>query len=90
MPDVSTFETYAYNDGSDRFYGSSWFTYNEGTSVAGNYIVRVSGYANFALTALPTDNSTGNLTAIYTKYSSRSGGFVKYQLVLNALSGVDF
>ena len=90
LPDGSPFDTYAYNDGSDRFYGSSWFTYNEGTSVAGNYIVRVSGYANFALTALPTDNSTGNLTAIYTKYSSRSGGFVKYQLVLNALSGVDF
>ena len=76
--------TFAYNYGNDRYYGSSWFGFGTSTSGSGNYIVRVSGYANFADQALPDVGADGNLTAIYTKYSSRSGGFVKYQLLLNS------
>ena len=91
LPDGKPFDTYAYNYDDDRFYGSSWFTYNNGTpTTTGNYIVRVSGYANFALQTLPVDYSTGDLTAIYTKYSSKSGGYIKYQLVLNDYNGVGF
>lgn len=81
--------TYAYNYAGDRYYGSSWFGYGTATSGAGQYIVRVSGYADFADKKLPVVNSTGDLTAIYTKYSSKSGGFIKYQLLLNSFSGVD-
>lgn len=90
LPDGSPFNTYAFNNDKDRYYGSSWFSYNPSSKGEGNYIVRVSGYANFATQKLPTPDSTGDITAIYTKYSSKSGGFIKYQLVLNSLSDVDF
>ena len=80
--------TYAYNYGNDRYYGSSWFGFGTSTSGAGNYIVRVSGYANFADTPLPTTGASGDLTAIYTKYSSKSGGFIKYQLLMNGINDV--
>lgn len=57
---------------------------------SGNYIVRVSGYANFALHPLPTNGAKGDITAIYTKYSSKSGGFVKYQLLINSFDDIRF
>ena len=76
--------TYAYNYGNDRYYGSSWFGFGTSTTGTGNYIVRVSGYADFADQPLPAVGANGDLTAIYTKYSSRSGGFIKYQLMLNS------
>lgn len=85
-------ETYAYNDGNDRYYGSSLFTYtpdNE-SSKQSNFIVRVSGYANFALRRLPENGETGNITAIYTKYSSRTGGYIKYQLLINKFDDIEF
>ncbi|MGL4852738.1 MAG: DUF5689 domain-containing protein [Phocaeicola sp.] len=80
--------TYAYNYNNNRYYGTAWFGY-EGASSAtvGNYLVRVSGYANFGLKPLPTAGTKGDLTAIYTKYSARSGGYIKYQLLVN--SGTD-
>jgi hypothetical protein len=83
--------TYAYSYNGNNYYGSAWFGY-AGTSAtdSGNYIVRTSGYANFALKTLPADGDTGDITAIYTKYSSKSGGFVKYQLLLNDLDEVTF
>ncbi len=91
LPDGKPFTTFAYNYDDERYYGSSWFSYNAGSpTYTGNYIVRVSGYSNFALVQLPTPNTTGDITAIYTKYSSRSGGFVKYQLLLNSDAGVVF
>lgn len=81
--------TYAYSYGNDKYYGSSWFTYDAtGKPAAGNYIVRVSGYADFADIALPESGTKVNLTAIFNKYSSKSGGFVKYQLLLNSVAGV--
>lgn len=82
--------TYAYSYNGNRYYGSSWFSYGGASAASGNYILRVSGYANFALQPLPTDGSTGNLTAIYTKYSSRSGGFVKYQLLVNSMADIAY
>lgn len=83
--------TYAYSYNNQRYYGSSWFTYNGGTpTTTGNYIVRVSGYANFALQPLPANGKKGNITAIYTKYSSSSGGFIKYQLLVNSMNDIKF
>ena len=43
----------------DRYYGSSLFTYETTpTSLeSGSYVVRVSGYARFALKELPADLS---------------------------------
>ena len=77
---------------NQRYYGSSLFTYDatDETDKKGNLIVRVSGYANFALDALPQNGATGAITAIYTKYSSKSGGYIKYQLLVNKRSDIEF
>jgi len=60
------------------------------TEDKGNYIVRVSGYSNFALQPLPEAGATGDITAIYTKYSSSSGGFITYQLLVNSFNDINF
>lgn len=82
--------TYAYSYDGNRYYGSSLFSYNNAANDKGSYIVRASGYSNFALQPLPENGAKGNITAIYTKYSSKSGGFIKYQLLLNSFSDVQF
>lgn len=84
--------TFAYNYNNQRYYGSSLFTYNasDEKDKIGNLILRVSGYANFALNPLPENGDKGSITAIYTKYSSKSGGYIKYQLLVNKGSDVDF
>jgi hypothetical protein len=84
--------TYAYSYNNDKYYGSSFWTYKpsetNSTSKVGNYIVRVSGYANFATAPLPDSGSVKDVTAIYTKYSAKSGSYIKYQLLLNSLDCV--
>lgn len=80
--------TYAYSRNNERYYGSSWFSFGGSSTASGNYLVRVSGYANFALKPLPTNGAEANVTAIYTKYSSKSGGFIKYQLLLNSFNDI--
>lgn len=87
--------TYAYSYDGNRYYGSSWFSYGGTDTTKGNYILRVSGYSNFALQPLPDPGTVknptrGNITAIYTKYSSKSGGFIKYQLLVNSIDDVQF
>lgn len=82
--------TYAYSHNNQRYYGSSWFSYGGASTGSGNYLVRVSGYANFALQPLPTNGKVGDITAIYTKYSSKSGGFIKYQLLINNFNDIKF
>lgn len=83
--------TYAYNYNNDRYYGTAWFGYTGATSTTvGNYLVRVSGYANFGLQPLPTNGATGDLTAIYTKYSAKSGNYIKYQLLVNSSDDIKF
>ncbi|WP_071146806.1 DUF5689 domain-containing protein [Bacteroides ihuae] len=83
--------TYAYSYDGQRYYGSSWFSYDKtSTTTSGNYILRVSGYANFALQPLPANGTMGDITAIYTKYSSKSGGYIKYQLLVNSLNDIGF
>ena len=86
MPD-----TWAYNYSNKKYYGSSWFTYGETTTgTSGNYIARVSGYANFSLNPLPEDGAVGSITAIYTKYSAKNGNYVKYQLLINKNDDIKF
>lgn len=83
--------TYAYNYNNDRYYGTAWFGYDGASSTAsGNYLVRVSGYANFGLQPLPAAGTKGDLTAIYTKYSAKSGGYIKYQLLINSSTDIKF
>ena len=83
--------TYAYSYNNQRYYGSAWFSYGGTTTEdKGNYIVRVSGYSNFALQPLPEAGKTGNITAIYTKYSSSSGSYITYQLLVNSFDDIDF
>ena len=83
--------TWAYNYDNTKYYGSSLFTYETTpTSLeSGSYVVRVSGYARFALKELPADNAMVNITAIYTKYSSRTGGFITYQLLVSSYKDIE-
>lgn len=84
-------ETYAYSYDNRRYYGSSLFTYTKDEKdKRGNLIVRVSGYADFALQRLPENGARGNITAIYTKYASKSGGYIKYQLLVNSFRDIEF
>lgn len=78
-----TVPTYAFNNSVDKYYVSACFALG-----SANYIVRSSGYSRFALDPLPADGKKVNITAIYTKYSSKSGGYIKYQLVLNNVTDV--
>ncbi len=78
-----TVPTYAFNNSVDKYYVSACFSLDNQ-----HYIVRSSGYARFALNPLPADGEKVNITAIYTKYSSKSGGYIKYQLVLNNVTDV--
>lgn len=78
-----TVPTYAFNNSVDKYYVSACFALG-----STNYVVRSSGYSRFALNPLPADGEIVDITAIYTKYSSKSGGFIKYQLVLNNVTDV--
>ena len=77
--------TWAYNYDNTKYYGSSLFTY-ETTPTS---LESGSGYARFALKELPADNAMVNITAIYTKYSSRTGGFITYQLLVSSYKDIE-
>lgn len=78
------------------FYGSAWFSYTDpnvgakGEAVAGNYVIRTSGYSSFRDGRIPADGETVDITAIYTIYTGNSAtpsyakGNCAYQLVLNS------
>lgn len=84
--------TYAYSYDNQRYYGSALFTYTpeDERTKESNLIVRVSGYANFALQRLPANGEKGAITAILNKYSSKSGSYIKYQLLVNKFSDIEF
>lgn len=83
--------TWAYNYDNTKYYGSSLFTYETTPSSleTGSYVARVSGYARFALKELPADNAMVNITAIYTKYSARTGGYIAYQLLISSYKDIE-
>lgn len=83
-PEPATdYPTWAFKSGDNSYYGSSLFVQGNG-----GYVVRTSGYSRFALFKLPEDGTKVTMTAILTKYSSRTGGFQKYQLTLNTVADV--
>lgn len=67
------------------YYGSAWFTYSDTADIAGNYVVRSSGYAKFKFNEIPKSGTKVNITGIYTRFakSRTENGQAAYQLVLN-------
>lgn len=84
------YPSYAFRNGDIRYYGSAWFQFGaeSDNDPTHNLIIRTSGHADFALNPLPAEGTRVNITAIYTKYSSSSGGFIKYQLTVNNLQDI--
>lgn len=70
------------------YYGSAWFTYGDINTLAGNYVVRSSGYSRFREQPIPADGQVVDLTAIYTKYSPGDDSRAAYQLLLNRVEDV--
>ncbi len=91
-PATLEYPTYAFNNNNNRYYGTALFKFGAGNTSDPNQnlLVRSSGYARFSLDKLPEDGRKVDITAIYTKYSSRSGGFIKYQLLLNNVTDVEY
>lgn len=89
-PATLLYPTYAFNANNNKYYGSARFEFGSpsDTDPAHNLILRTSGYSDFALNPLPEDGKVVNITAILNKYSSSSGGFVRYQLMLNDVEDV--
>ncbi len=78
--------TYAYNYDNNKYYGTALFKFGSTSSTLEfqNLLVRSSGYSKFALEPIPANGSKVNITAIFTKYSAKSGRYIKYQLLLNS------
>lgn len=80
---LPAYPIWAFHDWGHSYYGSSLF------ELGGRYfVIRSSGYALFALVKLPEDGVEADITAMYNKYASSSGGFMKYQLLLNSSNDV--
>lgn len=90
-PATLEYPTYAFNSDNNRYYGTALFKFGAGSASDKNQnlLVRSSGYARFALDRLPENGTKANITAIYTKYSSKSGSYIKYQLLLNNVTDVE-
>lgn len=91
-PETLEYPTYAFKNFSENvsYYGSAMFQFGESsTKATHNLILRSSGYSHFALKPIPADGKKADITAIYTKYSSRTGSYIKYQLVINDLNDVE-
>lgn len=82
------YPTFAFSNDNNHYYGSALFKFGAGDPnvKTENLLLYTSGYARFALAELPANGAEVNVTAIYTKYSSSSGGYIKYQLLLNNLT----
>ncbi len=84
LPATWAYSYYNAEGKSNSYYGSALFAF--GSSYP--FIVRTSGYSRFALEPIPTDGEVVDMTAILCKYCSSSGGFTKYQLLLNSADDV--
>lgn len=80
LPSTWAYSYYDDKGNSNSYYGSALFAYSD----AYPFIVRTSGYSRFALNEIPKDGEIVDMTAIFTKYCSSGGGWMKYQLVLNS------
>lgn len=79
LPATWAYSYYDNSGASNSYYGTALFAYSD----AYPFLVRTSGYSRFALEPIPTDGQIVNMTAILCKYCSKSGGYTKYQLLLN-------
>lgn len=80
---VQSYPSWAFKNSTLNYYGSCLFVQG-----GNGYVVRSSGYARFALDAIPADGTSVEITGILTKYSSRTGGYKKYQILLNSVRDV--
>ena len=80
LPATWAYSYYDDKGNSNSYYGSALFAYGNTYP----FIVRTSGYSRFALNEIPKDGEIVDMTAIFTKYCSSGGGWMKYQLVLNS------
>lgn len=85
LPDGTPFKTWAYNYDNKQYYGSTLFKYTNNNY----FIARTSGYCKFALSEVPANNAKCDIVGIVSFYCSKSGGFAKYQLVLNSDTDVE-
>lgn len=79
LPATWAYSYYDAEGNSNSYYGSALFAYSNDYP----FIVRTSGYSRFALEPIPEDGDIVDMTAILCKYCSSSGGYMKYQLLLN-------
>lgn len=79
LPATWAYSYYDEQGNSNSYYGSALFAYSDEYP----FIVRTSGYSRFALNPIPKDGEIVDMTAILCKYCSSSGGYMKYQLLLN-------
>lgn len=89
-PATLDYPTYAFNSNNNRYYGTALFKFGAGTESVKteNLLLRSSGYSRFALDKLPANGAGVDITAIYTKYSSKTGSYIKYQLLINNVTDV--
>ena len=83
LPATWAYSYYNSEGASNSYYGSALFSYANHP-----FLVRTSGYSRFALEPIPADGEIVDMTAILSKYCSSSGGFMKYQLLLNSADDV--
>ncbi len=84
-PGYPNVPTWAYNDGTNRYYGSTLFKLG-----ASPLVVRTSGYAKFALNRIPDNGTATDITAIYTQYCSSACRYIAYQLLVNKYEDIQF
>lgn len=70
-----------------RNFGSALFT-KAGYTGSAEILVRTSGYTRFALKPVTPDKGKVNVTAIVSRYTSRSGGNLAFQLTVNNVSDI--
>lgn len=73
-----------YRGAGTRNYGSALFR----MGADGYVVVRTSGYARFALNPVTPAGRTADITAIVATYTTSSGGYFTYQLMLNNVTDV--
>lgn len=91
-PETLEHPTYAFKSIEENvsYYGSALFQFGarDDNNPTHNLVLRSSGYSHFALKPIPADGKVVDITAIYTKYSSKTGTYPAYQLVINDVTDV--
>lgn len=92
-PSELRYPTYAFKNYLENlgYYGSALFQFGsaDDSSPTHNLILRSSGFSHFAMKPIPEHGKVADITAIYTKYSSKTGGYIKYQLMINDVNAVE-